>query len=351
MISTQLLTWFHVNKRSLPWRENNTPYKIWISEIMLQQTRVNQVINFYQRFMKRFPDIQSLAEAQEQEVLKYWEGLGYYSRGRNIHKTATQIYTLYNSKFPSQYAEILKLPGIGPYTAGAIASIAFHAPVVAIDGNVLRVVSRLFAVETPINTTKGKKIITGIVEDIIPKKEPGNFNQALMDLGAMICKPKNPSCHNCPLMKNCIAFQQGIQLQLPKKIATKKNRTRYFNYLVIKNPLTDTSYIHYRENSNDIWFHLFEFPMIEDNHLYEPNEIYTYFLNQWNIHSDQFILTNISSDFTHQLSHQTIYARFFTLVATTTLNIPTDTIREVPNINLSTYPFYALINRFLTVSK
>jgi len=347
MISAQLLAWFRVNKRPLPWRESKTPYTIWISEIMLQQTRVNQVIKFYLCFMEKFPDIKSLAAASEQEVLKYWQGLGYYSRGRNIHKAAIQINTLYNNQFPTQYESIKKLPGVGPYTAGAIASIAFHSPVVAIDGNVLRVISRLFAVNTAINTSEGKKIITGIVEDILPKKQPGDFNQALMELGALVCKPKNPDCDSCPLKNYCIAFQQGIQYQLPKKISNKKNHLRYFNYIVIRNPLNKTSYIHYRENSNDIWFHLFEFPMVEDDHLYDPDEICSHLLNHWSLNSGQFVLTNISADFRHQLSHQTIYARFFTLEIALPLNNLPDTIQAVRNKDINKYPFYVLISKYL----
>ncbi|HPR61276.1 MAG TPA: A/G-specific adenine glycosylase, partial [Prolixibacteraceae bacterium] len=205
--SNKILKWYNINKRELPWRKTKNPYFIWISEVILQQTRVEQGKQYYLKFIDSFPDITSLAAASEDEILKTWQGLGYYSRARNLHKGAKQIVQNYNGIFPNKYHELLKISGIGPYTAAAIASIAFNIAKAAIDGNVYRVLSRVFEINAPIDSSTGKKTFDTLANKLIDNKQPGNYNQALMELGALICKPRNPICENCPLQNNCLAHK------------------------------------------------------------------------------------------------------------------------------------------------
>lgn len=220
-IQTQLLAWYDQNKRDLPWRQNKDPYRIWVSEIMLQQTRVDTVIPYFERFIKLFPTIEDLAHAPEERVLKAWEGLGYYSRVRNLHKAAKQIVFDGDGKIPSDKKSILKLKGVGPYTAGAILSIAFDQKIPAVDGNVMRVFSRLFAIEDDIGSSTTRKKFESLVEKIIPDEFPGDFNQALMDLGATICTPVSPGCLFCPVRSVCDAYEKGMEEQLPVKKKAK----------------------------------------------------------------------------------------------------------------------------------
>ncbi len=229
-----LKDWYEQNKRDLPWRNTKDAYKIWISEIILQQTRVNQGYNYYLRFIERFPNVKSLAEAEEQEVLKHWQGLGYYSRARNLHKTAKSVISEFNGKFPLHYNDILSLSGIGEYTAAAISSFAYNQPYAAVDGNIFRVLSRLVANETPIDTSKGKKEFTGIAKKLLDKNNPGTHNQAIMEFGAMYCTPKNPDCENCPLKEFCKAYKLNVVELLPIKQGKTKVTNRYFNYFFIK---------------------------------------------------------------------------------------------------------------------
>lgn len=220
-LQSALLTWYHKNKRDLPWRQTNDPYKIWLSEIMLQQTQVKTVIDYYHRFLTRFPTIRDLAKANEEEVLTLWSGLGYYARAKNLHKGAKQIVEKYDAKFPSDPKNILSLPGIGKYTLGAIASIAFEQPLPLVDGNVMRVYSRIFAIEGNPQESKFQKKIWEIAEELIPKKNPGDFNQALMELGATICSPTSPNCPSCPIKKFCKATALN-----PEKFPEKKERQK-----------------------------------------------------------------------------------------------------------------------------
>ena len=213
----KLLIWFKKNKRDLPWRKTKSPYKIWVSEIMLQQTQVNTVIPYYLRFLDQFPTIKKLAKADLQQVLKVWEGLGYYSRVRNMYKAAKMLVENNRGQFPKTFSEIEKLPGIGRYTAGAISSIAFQIPVPVVDGNVKRVLARYFEIETEINSTEAKKQFWPIVSDLVPQKLPGNFNQALMEIGATVCLPKNPLCESCPICLDCKAKLKNRQQDLPVK--------------------------------------------------------------------------------------------------------------------------------------
>jgi A/G-specific adenine glycosylase len=224
----KFLNWYHAEKRNLPWRATNDPYAIWISEIMLQQTRVDTVIGYYYRFMEQFPTIKDLADAEEQKLLKAWEGLGYYSRARNLKAAAQQIMAEFDGKMPQAIADIRSLKGIGPYTAGAIGSIAFGLPEPAIDGNVMRVVSRLFCIEADIAKASSRGVFDEAMRTIISHDEPGEFNQALMDLGSSICTPTSPLCEECPLQAYCLAYQQGTQTDFPVKSKKAKPKDVYY---------------------------------------------------------------------------------------------------------------------------
>jgi A/G-specific adenine glycosylase len=255
-----LLDWFEENQRNLPWRGETDPYKIWVSEIILQQTRVNQGWAYYERFIDRFPDLNSLAEAPLQEVLHVWQGLGYYSRARNMHAAAQQIANNHQGVFPHNYLEIKKLKGVGNYTAAAISSIAFQLPYPAVDGNVLRVISRIFGIYDDVAQQKTVSAITDICRKFIDKHTPGNFNQALMELGAIQCTPKNPNCETCPFASHCVAFEKEHIHILPVKSLKTKIKERYFHYFIfIKNGKT----IIEQRTENDIWKNLYQFPLIE----------------------------------------------------------------------------------------
>ena len=234
IFSNKLISWYLQNKRDLPWRKTKNPYFVWLSEIMLQQTRVAQGMSYYLKFTETFPTVFDLAKADESTVLKMWQGLGYYSRARNLHATAKHIAFELDGKFPSTYKEIVKLKGIGDYTASAIASICFTEPTAVVDGNVYRVLSRYFGIETPINSSAGNKEFKELAQTLIDTLKPGTYNQAIMDFGAIQCKPKNPICLFCPFSESCVALQKNKIDTLPVKDKKTKVRDRYFNYLVLK---------------------------------------------------------------------------------------------------------------------
>ncbi len=259
--SSTLLNWYETHQRDLPWRNTTDPYKVWLSEIMLQQTRVAQGLPYYQLFIKTFPSIFDLAAASEEEVLKLWQGLGYYSRARNLHHTAQYVAQQHKGVFPNSYTALKKLKGIGDYTASAMASICFQEPRAVLDGNVFRLLSRYFGIDTPINTTEGKKIFKAKAQQCLATKQPGNYNQAIMEFGALQCKPKNPDCNNCPLQNKCVAFQQGRVDRLPIKLKKGKLKKRYFNYLVFIDSHRKTCLN--KRTDKDIWQNLYEFPLIE----------------------------------------------------------------------------------------
>ena len=255
-----LLDWFEESQRTLPWRGQTDPYKIWISEIILQQTRVNQGWNYYLRLIERFPDVKTLAEAPLQEVLKVWQGLGYYSRARNLHTAAQQILDNHQGIFPKNYLDIRKLKGIGDYTAAAISSMAFQLPYPAVDGNVLRVITRIFGIYEDISQSVTVKTITQLCEKMIDKENPGNFNQALMEFGAIHCTPKKPKCDTCPFGTYCIALEQEHQTIIPLKLLKIKIKERYFHYFIF---LKEHKTIIEQRIENDIWKNLYQFPLIE----------------------------------------------------------------------------------------
>jgi A/G-specific adenine glycosylase len=312
---TQVLTaWYDENKRDLPWRNTKDPYRIWLSEIILQQTRVDQGLSYYHRFIERFPAVQQLAEADINDVLKLWQGLGYYSRARNLHETAKIITDAFQGKFPDSYEKLLQLKGVGPYTASAVSSIAFGKPVPVLDGNVARVVSRLFAVTEPVNEASGKKSLYSILEKLIDKTDPGRFNQAIMEFGALWCTPRNPPCEKCVLSAFCMARAGKIVEKLPVKTQKINQRKRYFNYFVIKFRQDDGWYYYLRKRTGkDIWLGLYDFPMIETPSFQEQEKVLeTARLQKILIPADA-VVTAVSDNYRHQLTHQLIHARFFSV--------------------------------------
>ncbi len=265
-----LIEWYHHNKRDLPWRKTSDPYIIWISEVILQQTRVNQGKEYFLRFIERFPTVDDLANTQEDEVLKYWQGLGYYSRARNLYAAAQQIARDFEGKMPSDYKQLLSLKGVGEYTASAIASFSGNYPHATVDGNVFRFLSRFLAIDEPIDTGKGKKFFTELAEQLMDKKQAGIFNQAMMEFGALQCTPASPDCVNCPFGDKCMAFLTNKVPEYPVKQNKVSVQTRYFHYFHIK--YGDFTYLSKR-TAKDIWQNLYEFPMIETSHPLEFEDL------------------------------------------------------------------------------
>lgn len=304
--SSKLLLWYNKNKRDLPWRNTSDPYKIWISEIILQQTRVEQGLPYYVRFIQKFPTIKHLALAKEDEILRLWQGLGYYTRARNLHAAAKTILVDHRGVFPKTFEEIKKLKGIGDYTASAIASIAFDLPHATIDGNAVRVLSRLFMLKENFNSANGKKKFKDFANELLDKKNPASFNQALMELGATICKPKNPDCHQCPVIIHCLAYERKLQHKFPLKKKKVSVKNRYFNYAVIKNR---NKLLLTRRTGNDIWKNMYDFPLIEAERLL-PEKLFKKALEK-KFETASVQIKGYSNVYEHKLSHQTIYARFF----------------------------------------
>ncbi|WP_339229119.1 A/G-specific adenine glycosylase [Oceanobacillus sp. FSL K6-2867] len=255
-----LLHWYGESKRDLPWRRERDPYKIWVSEIMLQQTKVDTVIPYFNRFMDKYPTVYELASADQQEVLKAWEGLGYYSRARNLQNAVREVVSDYGGKVPSTPIELGALKGVGPYTTGAILSIAYNQPEPAVDGNVMRVFSRLLKIEADIAIPRTKKLFEDYVRQVISKEDPSSFNQAIMDLGATICTPKSPTCLLCPVQEHCYAFAEGIQEELPVKTKAKKQKRIAYVALLIKNDNDD--YVIEKRGENGLLANLWQFPMV-----------------------------------------------------------------------------------------
>lgn len=308
-ISTMLVDWYKENQRDLPWRQTTDPYKIWISEIILQQTRVVQGLDYYYRFIDRFPTVDALAAASEEEVLKYWQGLGYYSRARNLHASAQYIMLHCGGIFPSSYETILSLKGIGEYTAAAIASFAWNMPYPVVDGNVYRVFSRLFALDTPIDTGKGKKEFYELANMLINPSNASMHNQAVMDFGALVCTPQAPSCTSCPFQHKCLAFAGGNVLDYPVKQHKTKSRNRYFNYFHIE--WNDRTFLSRRDKS-DIWKGLYEFPLIEIGQSVNFTELSSLpdFKAIFGFQTPLDIML-VLHEKKHVLSHQVIYANFY----------------------------------------
>ncbi len=337
--SNTLIYWYLKNNRDLPWRKTKNPYFIWLSEIMLQQTRVAQGMAYYLKFTATFPTVFELAKADESTVLKMWQGLGYYSRARNLHFSAKQIANEFNGEFPSTYKEIIKLKGIGDYTASAIASICFNESTAVVDGNVYRVLSRYFGINTPINSTAGIKEFKVLAQSLIDKTQPGTFNQAIMDFGALHCKPQNPLCETCPFSGSCVALEKKLTRELPVKEKKIKVKKRYFNFLVIKT--NDNKTILSERKGKGIWQGLYQFPLIESDKTINKNEL---------ISSDEFIdlfpsETTISlfnqKEIVHKLSHQHLCTQFWVIETEKSSTI------QIKWSDIEKYPVPILIANFL----
>ena len=307
-LTEALLDWYADNKRDLPWRGTTDPYRIWISEIILQQTRVVQGYEYFLRFIRRFPDVRTLASASEDEVLKYWQGLGYYSRARNLHAAAKSM----NGKFPESYQEVRALKGVGDYTAAAICSIAYNMPYAVVDGNVYRVLSRYCGIDVPIDSTEGKKLFAALADEMLDKSRPAAYNQAIMDFGAIQCTPQSPNCMFCPLADSCSALKEDTITKLPVKQHKTKTTNRYFNYIYVR--VGACTYLHKR-TEDDIWKNLFEFPLIEteapvtEEEFRELPQVRAFFAD-----GEVSGLRLISGNVKHVLSHRVIYTNFYEVV-------------------------------------
>lgn len=334
-----LIEWYHEHKRDLPWRNTNDPYLIWISEIILQQTRVAQGYAYYQRFIERFPNLESLAASEENEVLKYWQGLGYYSRARNLHQAAISV----NGVFPVKYEDILKLKGVGTYTAAAICSFAYNQPHAVVDGNVYRVLSRFFGINEPIDSGKGKKIFASLAHDLLDKIQPALYNQAIMDFGALQCTPLSPDCTVCPFKNRCFAFNHNMVSSLPIKQNKTKTSERFFYYLLIRD--NGNIYLNKR-TKNDIWKNLYELPLIESNTALAVDD----FIRKQEFASifkeNSVVNVRLLNKTKHVLSHRIIYADFYELEAQ---DIKMDFLSKYTRLNmadLELYPVSRLMHNF-----
>jgi A/G-specific adenine glycosylase len=343
IFSNSLVYWYLRNKRDLPWRNTSNPYYIWLSEIILQQTRVDQGTAYYLKFIAHFPTVHDLALASEEEVLKLWQGLGYYSRARNLHFSAKYIVNELNGDFPTTYNDLLKLKGVGDYTASAVASICFNETAAVVDGNVYRVLARYFGIAIPINISNGIKEFKKLAQELIDTQNPGTHNQAIMEFGARMCKPQNPDCEICPLNSSCVALSLNKVKELPVKENKVKVKKRYFNYLVIQTPLNKTKIV---KRTKGIWMNLYEFPLIETS--FEIDE-------QVLIANSKFeeLFKNVSTTvklfnkdvLVHKLSHQHIYTKFWI--------INTQDIADFDlNWNeIEAFPVSTLVHNFLVAYK
>jgi A/G-specific adenine glycosylase len=342
--SSALLFWNDTkNNRAMPWKGEKDPYKIWISEIILQQTRVQQGLIYYQRFIDAFPDVKTLANAPEKKIYKLWEGLGYYSRCKNLIATAKFIHENLDGKFPEKYEDILSLKGIGSYTASAIASFAFNEPYAVLDGNVFRVLSRFFGKEIPVNTSAGKKFYAELSQSLLDKKNPGKYNQAIMDFGAIVCKPALPLCLECPLQKKCIAFLNNKVSTLPVNNTVNKQKERFFNYLVIKHK--GKFYVNKR-TEKDIWQNLYEFVLIETKTWLDEKELFKNKSFLTLLNQDDFTVKFISKKISQKLTHQLITGRFIHVEIKNPLSVKTHF--AVNNSQLKALPFPKFIASYLT---
>jgi A/G-specific adenine glycosylase len=307
LFTASLMRWEKKNTRTMPWKGEKDPYKIWLSEIILQQTRVEQGKPYYERFIRQYPTATDLAKADEREVFRLWQGLGYYNRCKNMLAAAKKIMNEHRGRFPDTYEQILDLPGVGEYTAAAIASFAFGLPYAVADGNVQRVLARYFGIEKEINSTAGKKFFRALAQHVLEEKKPAVWNQAIMDFGATVCTPQKPDCGICPLQKDCFAFQHKMISRLPVKITRTKPSNRYFTYILLS--WGGKTYIHKR-SGGDIWQNLYEFPLVEESGFTEIRQFFKKKVVQSLLKGNSTKNLLPSGTYKQQLTHQTIYARF-----------------------------------------
>ncbi len=331
------------NTREMPWKGEKDPYRVWVSEVVLQQTRVEQGLDYYRRFITSFPTINSLASAPEDKVLKHWEGLGYYSRCRNLIHTAKYICEELDGKFPNDYKEILALKGIGTYTASAIASFVYNQPYAVVDGNVYRVLARFFGIPTPVDISAGKKLFDALAAELLDRARPGIYNQAIMDFGATVCKPAQPLCGRCPLQKKCVALQNGSVNSLPVKNKKLTRKVRYFNYFVFE--YNNNVYVKKRAGK-DIWNGLYEFYLVETEGPLEFSVLRENRDLARLLKGNKANLIDTSREYLQQLTHQTIMGRFFRVTISKALPEFAD-ITSCDKTSLKQLPFPKFVTSYL----
>jgi len=338
--SDVLSQWYAINKRDLPWRSTVNPYYIWVSEIILQQTRVDQGLPYYLKFIDTFPVVSDLANADEDLVLKLWQGLGYYSRARNLQFSAKLILSEFGGNFPDNHTDILKLKGVGSYTAAAIASFSFGLPFAVLDGNVIRVLSRVFGIQTPFDTTAGKKQFQKLAQELLDKKNPAEYNQAIMEFGALQCVPKSPKCNDCPIINDCIAFNSNTVSLLPVKSKKQKVKNRFLHFLVINK----NNQLLIGKRNSGIWQGLYEFPFLEFDKNLDENSVLKSPL--WiNFFKDSVKqISFISEAYIHKLSHQKIHAKFWEIDVN---SFRTSSFKTVKCNELQKYPVSSLTEKYL----
>lgn len=315
-----ILTWNRLhNSRTMPWKGEKNPYRIWLSEIILQQTRVEQGWPYYERFIGAYPTVDKLAQAPEEEVFRLWQGLGYYARCKNMLAAARMISSMHKNQFPKTYEEIAALKGVGAYTAAAIASFAFNLPHAVLDGNVYRVLARYFGIDTPIDTTAGKKLFTALANEVLPKDQAGAYNQAIMDFGAVVCKPQQPLCPSCLLAPRCEAYQKGLTDLVPVKSKKLKIKKRYFHYLLLEQK--GRVFIRKR-TGKDIWQNLHEFFLLETSAPATDAALQQSAGFQSLLGHLDYKIVDSTAEIKQQLTHQTIYARFIRLQVPVAFNAP-----------------------------
>ncbi|MCC7502023.1 MAG: A/G-specific adenine glycosylase [Flavobacteriales bacterium] len=338
--SQRLAPWYRAHGRDLPWRRTRDPYRIWLSEVILQQTRVDQGTAYYERFVEQYPTVADLAAAPEGAVMKLWQGLGYYSRARNLMTAARQVVQEHGGTFPSSFPELLKLKGIGDYTAAAIASIVFDRPEAVVDGNVYRVLARVFGIDTPIDSSEGRKAFRELAYSLLDPKSPGDHNQSVMELGATVCLPRNPACEDCPLSSRCIARKEGRIDRLPVKVGKIKVRDRYFHYLIIRSG--ERVWLHQR-TGKDIWRDLYQPPLIETDGAGNKAQVSR---SAKDLLGYQPELVALAGPVRHVLSHQVIQARFWNVVDPRRSTMPEGWFLVGPT-ELKDHAVPRLIERFL----
>ncbi len=344
IFSKKLITWYLQNKREMPWRQTTNPYHIWLSEIILQQTRVAQGLPYYLSFTRAFPTVFDLAKASEEEVLKLWQGLGYYSRARNLHTTAKHVANNLGGVFPDTYKGLLELKGVGDYTASAIASICYNEPTPVVDGNVYRVLSRYFGIDTPINSTKGIREFKELAIQLMDHETPASYNQAIMEFGALQCKPKSPYCIVCPLQNGCEALKQGKVTELPVKLKKQKIKKRYFNYLVfsINNQKTIIS----QRKDSGIWQGLYEFPLIESEKN-DIEDIIQHDVFKKLVKTIDYSITPYKEDpVVHKLSHQHLYTKFYIVTIDKLFSVD-EPNQLIADKDIAQYPVPILLGNFI----
>ncbi|MEJ2595312.1 MAG: A/G-specific adenine glycosylase [bacterium] len=349
----RLIRWYADHKRDLPWRKSGSAYHVWLSEVILQQTRVAQGLDYYFRFIEKYPDIHSLAEAGEDEVFKLWQGLGYYNRAANLMHAARTIVDEYDGEFPATSEELQKIKGIGPYTAAAIASIVHGEAVPVLDGNVFRVLSRVFGMKTPIDTANGRSSFRELARELMAHFGPGEFNQALMEFGALHCKPKNPDCSTCIFADRCMANQHKTVDQLPVKKGKPKQKNRFFYYFFIevRDDVRSQFYLR-RRTAKDIWKNLYDFPADEFDEALPPEDLLKKSATLQAIGQDHFSIQYISPVYIHQLTHQRIHATFLRLIVNKKINHPFfNSLPLVTQREIVEYPVPRLIDRYLREQK